>query len=605
MNNQQHRCVDRVLTGPALVHAMQNYAAVRQLIADAQPVVIQEGGDENNPLNINSDHPAEAGWREDSLPDNLGRLNPPASWHKETKVPNLVINKVVQLDGKGKPIRAFPFLPRFLSSNLAGKILEAYFHQDPKVRYEDLWARMPGCTPPLTAAIKNHRYNNRRIREVRAPYHVPCFTSRRSTITRTDVEIAATLSREMIRQATVWPITPNGIQDPSNAVRHLPLSTFLEPTVQFDKGSEETWKAVYMYSVLNMIAKVKKAPGDYRSLKRKHLPRSWNGRLSGSRAVPDSEAESDDDAKGDAPGGNIATQQEADTEKSSMGSPPKGGKRKRIQEEDSSEAENETTLVLNLRSDHRSDQGPRQIAYSPDDQRSGSVLGRELLQAVVPVPQRQGTTARQGRTLTHSNTADTEAAVGHNPPRGAQSLIQRRGTTTDWSCNLAGRLSYVSSPAVLPSERFEEAAIFAERQHRRYGQRRRSNVEYLTSSRAASASHRGSSSRIPPTNRQNYVSQPANRHRGLTGVPVLAYHDPNSSGPVVSDEQRVQLSRIEEAGRRPQDSSSTWAYGDYGDRRTRQFSRAQELPGLEPPSHGLRGLDDSEDVIYSSFDTRT
>lgn len=295
MRNIQNPEAGKVLSGQALAIALQNFSAVKQLVATGQSVVISEDGDGNNPLNENSDHPAEAGWSNDSLPNELGRLNPPEDWPKEGKVPDLVINKVTQRDSKGKPIRNFGFLPRYLSSNLPGKKIEAYFHKDSRIRYDDLWARMPSCTPPLTTAVKNHRYNNKRIREVRAPFHVPCFTSRRTTITRTDVEIAATLTREMIRQGTVWPISPRGIQDPSNPTRFLPLNTFLKPSTQFDIGSTKTWKSVYLLSVLNVVAKVRDAPGDYTTLGRKYLPKSWSDRLSGSRAIQDEETNSSDD----------------------------------------------------------------------------------------------------------------------------------------------------------------------------------------------------------------------------------------------------------------------------------------------------------------------
>ena len=292
MTTRHNPSAGRVLSGQALAESRRNFAAIRRLVSNGQPVVICNSGDEKNPLDLNSDHPAEANWQSDCLPDILGRLNPPVDWKQETKVPNLVINRKVQLDQKKKPIRNFTFLPRFLCSNLPGKILEAYFHQDSRLRYEDLWARMPSCTPALTQAVKNHRYNNRRIREVRLPYHIPCFTARRATVTRTDVEIATTLSSEAIRQATVWPVTLSGIQDPSNPTRYLPLGFFLEPSTHFDIGSEKTWKAKYLHAVLDMIARVKGALGDYTTLERRHLPRSWNDRLSKSRAVEDSSSES-------------------------------------------------------------------------------------------------------------------------------------------------------------------------------------------------------------------------------------------------------------------------------------------------------------------------
>jgi hypothetical protein len=50
--------------------------------------------------------------------------------------------------------------------------------------------------------------------------------------------------------------------------------------------------------VLNVIARVRQAPGDYTTLERMYLPKSWNNRLSKSRAVPETESDSDDENNG-------------------------------------------------------------------------------------------------------------------------------------------------------------------------------------------------------------------------------------------------------------------------------------------------------------------
>lgn len=121
----------------------------------------------------------------------------------------------------------------------------------------------------------------------------------------------------MIRQGTVWPVTPQGIQDPSNPTRYLPLGSFLEPGTQFDMGSEKTWKAVYMHSVLNVIARVRQAPGDYTTLERKYLPKSWNNRLSKSRAVPETEFDSNDENNG-APSEEFQTLGSSEIEETTM-----------------------------------------------------------------------------------------------------------------------------------------------------------------------------------------------------------------------------------------------------------------------------------------------
>ncbi len=42
--------------------------------------MICDGGDGSNHVDENTDHPAEAGWQQDNLPDDLGRLNPSGDW---------------------------------------------------------------------------------------------------------------------------------------------------------------------------------------------------------------------------------------------------------------------------------------------------------------------------------------------------------------------------------------------------------------------------------------------------------------------------------------------------------------------------------------------
>ena len=50
-------------------------------------------------------------------------------------------------DSKNKPIRSFPFLPRYLSNDLGLFRSEIYRRMDPRLKYRDLWARMPSTTP--------------------------------------------------------------------------------------------------------------------------------------------------------------------------------------------------------------------------------------------------------------------------------------------------------------------------------------------------------------------------------------------------------------------------------------------------------------------------
>lgn len=161
----------------------------------------------------------------------LGRLDPPLEWYtaKRVHVPDLIDSATGQplRDAKGKPIKAFPFLPRHLPSTVAGHEIETYFKKHPGFCYQDLWARMPAGTPYPTQKQRN-AWNQQRLRHGRVPYNARCWTLKGHGLPRVLLELVEGLSQLQIQHNTTWIVTANGIVQPNNPTRVLPLNSFLD-----------------------------------------------------------------------------------------------------------------------------------------------------------------------------------------------------------------------------------------------------------------------------------------------------------------------------------------------------------------------------------------
>ncbi|KAH3200355.1 hypothetical protein KXX02_000949 [Aspergillus fumigatus] len=86
---------------------------------------------------INSHH---AVYSENNLPL-LFRLEAPR-FEDLPPLSNLIENDQVVKDHDGRPIRAFPFLPRYISIRPAAWLLEYWMRTDPRLTYRDIKARM-------------------------------------------------------------------------------------------------------------------------------------------------------------------------------------------------------------------------------------------------------------------------------------------------------------------------------------------------------------------------------------------------------------------------------------------------------------------------------
>ncbi|KAE8354314.1 hypothetical protein BDV28DRAFT_164329 [Aspergillus coremiiformis] len=150
-------------------------------------------------------HPYHSRYSELNLPPLLFRMDAPT----EQDLPDLnylVENGQVARDHEGKEIWDYHFLPRYITSNPTGWLLEFWMRTDPRLTYRDVRARMPA---PAHLKPAENALNMRRERDARRPLRLSCWTSRRGTpgrINKIDVERVEHWSFDQIRYNTTMAI---------------------------------------------------------------------------------------------------------------------------------------------------------------------------------------------------------------------------------------------------------------------------------------------------------------------------------------------------------------------------------------------------------------
>jgi hypothetical protein len=188
--------------------------------------------DPQNPRNETSKLESEALWSNTHHPNILGQLDPyqDRALLKNLKVPDLMENGEVVNDSENKPIKDFPFLPRYLSSNMELFRYEAYFRMDPRLTYRDLWARMPSTAREFDLP-KVRAIGMEITRKVRQRNNALCWDRKGHKLPRRNVELVDSLSQEQIELNTTWIVSSDGIRQPgqSPTLPPLPRNYFLAP----------------------------------------------------------------------------------------------------------------------------------------------------------------------------------------------------------------------------------------------------------------------------------------------------------------------------------------------------------------------------------------
>jgi hypothetical protein len=103
---------------------------------------------------------------------------------KQEVVPDLLLDGEPVKNAAGVSLRDFKFLPRYISVQVPGWLLEYWCRSDPRLTYKDIRSRMVGDLDKLPT---ENTLNMRREREARAPLGLSCWTNGRTQISRTEL----------------------------------------------------------------------------------------------------------------------------------------------------------------------------------------------------------------------------------------------------------------------------------------------------------------------------------------------------------------------------------------------------------------------------------
>ena len=255
---------------------------------------VQAGSvDPTNPHNGTSAHPNEIGWSIRTPGAILGRLDPPRAWATRNRVPNLMdpaTGRAV-LDSNGEVIPDYPFLPRYLSSNVEWFRIEAYFRAHKDMSYYAIWQRQPRGTPMPTSKQRNSM-NNMRLRKARRPYNARCWTKKANYPPKILVELVEGLSQTQLLLNTTWIVTPHAIQQPGTN-RLLPLDMYLDGA-QVHTPSSEVRAALAESHRLQALAKSHNF-SHWSELPKHLLPNAWFGRTRAKQSQRGQRANNNDD----------------------------------------------------------------------------------------------------------------------------------------------------------------------------------------------------------------------------------------------------------------------------------------------------------------------
>jgi len=129
-----------------------------------------------------------------------------------SEIEDLIENGNKVLDWEGKPIRDFSFLPRYISIDVPGWLLEYWSRTDSRLTYKDIRARM--TAPVLKERTSENTLNMRREREARGPLTLSCWNRRRNPLTRMEVGRVEHRSVDEISYNTTMKVLYNSLSRP-------------------------------------------------------------------------------------------------------------------------------------------------------------------------------------------------------------------------------------------------------------------------------------------------------------------------------------------------------------------------------------------------------
>lgn len=166
-----------------------------------------------------SSFPNSDKWSLKNLPEILFYLKLPKSEYEGQPIELLEEDgKVVKVGKDEKPLRAFPILPRHISVEVEGWLVEAWRRLDPRITYADILDRQTECPERNIRKLDKNALSNRCTRECRKVLGSWTSYDKRDIPHRTDVEAIEKLSYQNILLNTILDVCP-GRQDRLNRVR--------------------------------------------------------------------------------------------------------------------------------------------------------------------------------------------------------------------------------------------------------------------------------------------------------------------------------------------------------------------------------------------------
>jgi hypothetical protein len=153
--------------------------------------------------------PHQEEWSEDNLPDILFYLKPPKSEYEGQPVSILLDDDGDVVWNDGKPLKDFPILPRQISLEVQGWLIEAWRRIDPRITYPDILDRQIEDEEFGLKKITPNALSNHCQRECRMILNMWVDYNRREVPHKTDVEALEALSYQNIMLNTILNVCPD------------------------------------------------------------------------------------------------------------------------------------------------------------------------------------------------------------------------------------------------------------------------------------------------------------------------------------------------------------------------------------------------------------
>ena len=153
---------------------------------------------------VTSDFPHKDEWSEENLPEILFYIICPESKYAGMKV-ELLLGEDGQpvYNSESKPLRAFELLPRHISIEVPGWLVESWRRLDPRITYQDIVDRQEDDKKLNLRKLEKNALQNHCFRQCRKVLNIWLEYGRRGEPHRREVETVENLSHENVMYNTI------------------------------------------------------------------------------------------------------------------------------------------------------------------------------------------------------------------------------------------------------------------------------------------------------------------------------------------------------------------------------------------------------------------